>query len=69
MGGRGCLGYFGMEGWGGDYFFPHPNELFIWAYPENLVKFGLLVEAVGNFLQHGDGNGHGTGQDDTLLII
>ena len=27
-------------------FFPHPNELLIWAYPENLVKIGLLVEAV-----------------------
>ena len=26
--------------------FPHPNDLLIWAYPENLVKIGLLSEAV-----------------------
>ena len=45
----------------------HPNELLIWAYPENLVKIRLLVEAVGNFLWDGTGRGwHGTG---TLVII
>ena len=36
-------------GWGVKNFFPHPNELLIWAYPENLVKIGLLVEAVETF--------------------
>ena len=30
-------------------FFPHPNELLIWTYPENLVKIGLMVEAVDEF--------------------
>ena len=46
-------------------FFPHPNELLIWAYPENLVKIGLLVEAVDEFCgtgRHGTGR-HGTGRD------
>ena len=39
----------GKGGWGVKNFFPHPNELLIWAYPENLVKIGLLVEAVDEF--------------------
>ena len=26
--------------------FPYPNELLIWAYPENLVKIGLMVETL-----------------------
>ena len=43
-------------------FFPHPNELLIWAYPVNLVKIGLLVEAVGSFLPDGHGHGRGTGR-------
>ena len=34
-------------------FFPHPNDLLIWAYPENLVKIGLLVEAVESFCRTG----------------
>ena len=38
---------------GGKNFFPHPNELLIWAYPENLVEIGLLVEAVDTFCGHG----------------
>ena len=47
-------------------FFPYPNELLICAYPKNLVKMGLIVEAVytfcssGYFLQQwttGDGRG------------
>jgi hypothetical protein len=43
-GGRGLYGRFGGEGGGGvKNFFPHPIELFIWAYPENLVKFRLMV--------------------------
>ena len=46
-------------------FFPHPNELLIWAYPENLVEIGLLVEALDEFCRRaGDGmGGHGTGGD------
>ena len=24
--------------------FPHSNEFFIWAYPEDLVKMGLMVQ-------------------------
>ena len=31
--------------WGVENFFPHPNELLNWHYPENLVKIGLIVEA------------------------
>ena len=27
--------------------FLHPNELLIWAYPENLVKIRLLVQELG----------------------
>ena len=32
-------------GWGGGWrkLFPYPNELLIWAYPENLVDIGLMV--------------------------
>ena len=41
-------------------FFPHPNELFIWAYPENLIKIGLMVEAMDTLCGTG---GHGTGRD------
>ena len=46
-------------------FFPHLNELLIWAYPENLVKIGLLVEAVDEFCgRAGEGRGReGTGRD------
>ena len=45
---------------GGKNFFPHPNELLIWAYPENLVKIGLLVEAVDTFCWTGMAwHGHG----------
>ena len=50
----------GKGGWGAKNFFPHPNELLIWAYPENLVKIGQLVEAVGNFLRAQDGTGRDT---------
>ena len=31
-----------------------------WAYPENLVKIGLLVEAVHTFCGMGTRTGHGT---------
>ena len=34
---RQTSGGFGLPRWGGG-FFPHPNELLISAYPENLVK-------------------------------
>ena len=44
-------------------FFTHPNELYIWAYPENLVRIGLLVEAVDTFC--GTGTGTGTAGDGT----
>ena len=40
--------------------FIHPNELFIRAYPENLVKIELLVEAVDTFC------GTGTGETSRL---
>ena len=39
----------GNGGWEVKSFFPHPNELLIWAYPENLVKIGLMVEAMDTF--------------------
>ena len=35
-------------------FFPHPNELLIWARPENLVEIGLVVEALDEFCGTGD---------------
>ena len=31
-------------GWEVKHFFSHPNELLILAYPENLVKIGLLIQ-------------------------
>ena len=35
-----------------------------WGYPENLVRIGLLVEAVDEFCGTGMGTGpHGTGHD------
>ena len=39
------------------------GELLIWAYPENLVKIGLLVEAVDTFCGTGTGRGMGTHRD------
>ena len=33
-------------GWAVKNFFPYPNESFIWAYPENLVKIGLMVKEI-----------------------
>ena len=51
----------GKGGCGAKNFLPHPSELSIWAFPENLVKIGLLVEAVGNFLRNGMGR-HGAGR-------
>ena len=49
----GVLG--GKGGWGVKNFFPHPNELLIWAYPENLVEIGHLVEAVDELCGEGRG--------------
>ena len=65
MGQRFCCVFWGKGGGGVKNFFPHPNELLIWAYPENLVKIGLLVEAVDEFCGRGrDGTGgEGTGRD------
>ena len=34
-------------------FFSHPNELFICAYPKNLVKMGLILEAMDTFFGSG----------------
>ena len=34
-------------------FFPHSNELFICAYPKNLVKMGLIVEVMDTFCGSG----------------
>ena len=50
MGGLGG-GVWGEGGgrWGVKDFSPHPNELLIWRYPENLVKIGLMVEAMDTF--------------------
>ena len=41
---RGGKGELGVKN-----FFPHPNQLLIWAYLENLVKIRLLVEALDEF--------------------
>ena len=43
---------------GGKKFLPHPNELLIWAYSENLVKIAQLVEVVETFPGDGHGDGH-----------
>ena len=40
-------------GWRIKNIFSHPNELFICAYPENLVKMGLIVEAMDTFFGSG----------------
>ena len=55
----------GKGGWGVKNFFPHPNQLLIWAYTENLVKIGLVVEAPDEFCGTGrEGTGgHGTERD------
>ena len=57
-----------MGGWGEGggvvkNFFPHPNELLIWAYPENLVEIGLVVEAVDELCGRA---GQGTARDATV---
>ena len=43
-------------------FFSHPNELLICAYPKNLVKIELIVEAMDTFCSSGQQGtaGHGT---------
>ena len=52
---------FGGKGrWGVKNFFPHPNELLIRAYPENLVKIRLLVEAVDTFCGTAQARARGT---------
>ena len=45
----------GGRGGGVKNFFPYPNELLIWAYPENFVKIRLLVQE----LVKGGGVGRG----------
>ena len=40
-------------GWRIKNFFPHPNELLICAYPKNLVKIKLIVEAMDTFCGSG----------------
>ena len=45
---------------GGKNFFSHPNDLLIWAYPENLVKIGLLSVALDEFCGTA---GQGTGRE------
>ena len=34
----------GKGGWRVKNFFPHPNELLIWAYPKNLLKIGPVED-------------------------
>ena len=65
MGGGLWGGLGGKGGGGGKNFFPHPNELSIWANPENLVKIGLVVEAPDEFCGTGrEGTGgHGRARD------
>ena len=49
-------------------FFPHPNELLIWAYPENLVKIGLAGEAPDELCgRAGDGRG-GDGRGRNAIV-
>ena len=66
-GGGGFRGGLGGKGGGRGVknFFPHPNELLIWAYPENLVKIGLMVEAMDTLCgTAGQGTAwEGTGRD------
>ena len=59
----------GKGGWGVKNFFPHPNELLIWAYPENLVEIGLVVEAVDELCgTAGQGRaGEGTGGHNVIV--
>ena len=61
MGGdRGGLEGKGGQG-GGENFFSHPNDLLIWAYPENLVKIGLLSEALDTLC--------GTGREGRAQVV
>ena len=53
-----------MVALGGWDFFPHPHELLIWAYPENLVKTGQLEDELWWYLR----NGHGTAWDSTVWL-
>ena len=55
----------GKGGSGVKNFFLHPNELLIWAYTENLVEIGLVVEAVDELCgRAGHGRaGHGRARD------
>ena len=43
--GQGAIGgiWWGERGWGPKYVFPHPYELLIWVFSENLVKSSLMV--------------------------
>ena len=41
-----------VGGWGLKNFFPHPNKLLIWAFPDNLVK---MVEALDELCGRGGG--------------
>ena len=55
-------GFGGKGGWGVKFFPPHPTELLIWAYPENLVEIGHLVDELCG--RGGQGRaGDGTGRD------
>ena len=52
----------GKGGGGVKSFFLHPHELLIWAYTENLVEIGLVVEAVDELCGRA---GQGMGRDGT----
>ena len=63
----------GKGGWVVKNFFPHPNKLLIWAYPENLVKIGSLEYELWWYLRGRDGTGRdgdgdGDGDGDSVII-
>jgi hypothetical protein len=55
-------------GWMIKKFFLHPNELLICAYSKNLVKMGLIVEAMDTFCGSGQQGTTGDGRAWDVIV-
>ena len=68
-GGSGLKGRFGVKVvWRIKNFFPYRNELLICAYPKNLVKMGLIVEAMETFYGRGQQGTAGDGRAWDVIV-